>query len=123
MPHKGKKSSESTENTKNKTLTFHTSLKERKKTYIFKLPERHKLDDVSHGRLPSHRAQSSIVPIQELHGGEVCIPHSYNDDGHRQTRGVDDGIARLIHVCDHSIGDDEENIILLWRERNNTDSR
>ena len=84
------------------------------------LPEWHKLDDVSHGRLSSLRTQASIVSIQELHGSEVRPPYPDYDDRHWQTRGVDDGVAGLVHVCDHSVSDDEQNVVLLQEENNNT---
>ena len=85
-------------------------------TYILKLPEWYKLDNVSHGGLASLRAQTSIVSIQELHSAKVSIPYSDNDDGHGQTGGIDDGIACVVHVCDHSVSDDEENIVLLRKD-------
>lgn len=92
-------------------------------TYILELPEWHKLDDVSHGGLARLRAQTSIVSIQELHGTEVCPPYSDNDDRHGQTRGVDDGAACIIHVCDHSVSDDQQNVVLLQEKSNNRSSR
>ena len=82
-------------------------------TYLFKLPVWHKLDDVSHGGLAGLRAQTSIVSIEELHSSEVRPPYSYDDDGHGQTRGVDDGTAGVIHVRDHSVSDDQQNVVLL----------
>lgn len=85
-------------------------------TYIFKLPERDKLHDVAHGGLASHGTQASVVPIQELHGGEVGPTHADDDNGHGQAGGVDDGVPGLVHVCDDSVGDDEENKVLLWKE-------
>lgn len=92
-------------------------------SYIFKLPEWYELHNVSHCSLASHGAQAPIVPIQELHGSEICIPDSDDDDGHGQTGGVDNGVTSLVHVRDDSISDDEENKVLLWRRRNGTDGR
>lgn len=85
-------------------------------TYIFKLPERHKLDNVSHGGFACQRAQTSIVSVQELHRCEVCVAYSNDDDGHGQSGGIDDGTACLIHVCYHSVGDDEEDKVLLQED-------
>jgi len=88
-------------------------------TYVLELPVRHKLDDVSNGRLSDLRAQASIVPVQELHGTEVGPPDANDDDGHGQAGGVDDGAARLIHVCDHSVSDDQQNKVLLRGDGSN----
>lgn len=85
-------------------------------TYIFKLPEWHKLDNVSHGGFACQRPQASIVSIQELHSCEVCVAYSNDDNGHRQPGGINDGTACLIHVCDHSVGDDEEDKVLLQED-------
>lgn len=82
-------------------------------TYVFKLPEWHKLDNVSHGGFAGQRPQTSIVSIQELHSCEVRVAHSNDDDRHGQPGGVDDGAAGLVHVCDDSVGDDEEDEVLL----------
>lgn len=49
-------------------------------TYIFELPERDKLDNVSGDRLPHRRPQHAIVSIQQLHGLEVRWPHPNDDD-------------------------------------------
>lgn len=85
--------------------------------YVFKLPEGDKLHDVPHGSLASHGAQASVVSVQELHGREVRVADSHDDDGHGQAGGVDNGVPSLVHVCDDSVGDDEEDKILLWRQR------
>lgn len=82
--------------------------------YILELSEWHKLHNVPHGSLACSRAQNAVVSIQELHGTEVCPPYSNNDDGHGKARGVDDGTACLIHVCDHPVSDDQQNKVLLW---------
>lgn len=81
--------------------------------YMLELPEGHKLHDVPHGGLACSRVKSPVVSIQELHGSEICPAYSDNDDRHGQTGGVDDGTACLIHVCDYSVSDDEENVVLL----------
>ena len=91
--------------------------------YILELPEWYKLDDVPHGRLAGSRAQNSVIPIQELHSTEVRPPHPNNDDGHGQTRGVDDGLAGVVHVCDHAVSDDEQNKVLLQEDGSGTGRR
>lgn len=81
--------------------------------HILELPEWYKLDNVPHGGLACSGAQNAIISIQELHGGEIGPAHADNDDGHGQAGGVDDGTTGLVHVCDDSIGDDEENKVIL----------
>lgn len=82
-------------------------------THILELSEWNKLDNISHGSLACSRAQKSIISIQELHGAEVGPAHSHDNNRHGQTRGFDDGVASLIHVRDHAIGDDEQYQVLL----------
>lgn len=89
-------------------------------TYVFELPKWNKLDYVSHGSFSGQRAQTAIVAVQELHGGEVGSPDSYNDDGHWQARGVDDGVAGLVHVGDHPVSDDQQNKVLLHEDEEKT---
>ena len=83
---------------------------------MLELPEGHKLDDVPHGRLARGRAQQAVVPVQELHGAEVGPAHADDDDGHGEAGGVNDGAARLVHVRDHAVGDDEQHKVLLWSQ-------
>lgn len=83
------------------------------RAHILELPEWYELHNVPHGCLARSRAQNSIISIQELHGSEVGPAHPDNDDGHGQTGGIDDGTAGLVHVCDDSIGDYEENKVIL----------
>ena len=91
--------------------------------YIFKLPVRYKLHDVSHRSLASRGAQAPVVSVQELHGSEICVPNPNNDDRHGQAGGVDDGIPGLVHVCDDSVSNDEEDKVLLWRRRHAKDRK
>ena len=84
-------------------------------TYILEVPEGDKLDDVPHGRLAGLRAQPPVVAVQELHGAEVGSAHADDYDGHGEAGGVDDGVARLVHVRDHAVGDDEQHKVLLQR--------
>lgn len=83
-------------------------------TYIAKVSEGDKLHNVSHSLLARVRAQDAAVSVQKLHGSEVGIAHADDDDGHRQLGGLHDGVARVVHVADHSIRDDEQREVLLY---------
>ena len=87
--------------------------------YALELTEGDELHDVPHGSLASGGAQHAVVPVQELHGAEVGSAHADDDDGHGEAGGVDDGAARLVHVRDHAVGDDEQHEVLLvtWDSR------
>ena len=58
--------------------------------------------------------QDPIVPVQEVHVTEVCIPYPHNDEGHGQTGGIDNGVPGLVHVRDDSISQQEQNIVSLF---------
>lgn len=83
-----------------------------------KLPERHKLHNVSDGGFPSGCLQQFVVTIQELHGAEICCTDPHYNDGHWQTRGLHNGNASLVHVCDDTICEDEQHKVLLHKNRN-----
>lgn len=83
------------------------------------ISEWHELDDVPRGDVTTWRAQQFVVAVQELHGTEVCPAHAHYDDGHGQAGRLHDGAARLVHVCDHSIRDDEQHVVLLQMGRGN----
>lgn len=85
----------------------------------FKISEGDKLDDVSCGDITSGWTQQFVITIKELHRTEVCPAHAHDNDRHGQMRGLDNGSACLVHVCDHSICDDEQHIVLLQMEREN----
>ena len=86
-------------------------------TYIFELPERDKLDNVSGDRLPHRRPQHAIVSIQQLHGLEVRWPHPNDDDWQRQPRRPNNSVPGLIEVCDLTVSEDEEDVVLLQIDR------
>lgn len=79
------------------------------------ISEGHKLDDVSGGDVTVGRTQQLVVTVKKLHGAEVCAANTHDDDGHGQMRGIYDGSACVVHVCDHSICDDEQHIVLCGR--------
>lgn len=53
-------------------------------THIAELSKRHELYDVAGRLLACVGAQHAAVPVQELHGSEVGIAHTHNDNGHGQ---------------------------------------
>lgn len=60
-------------------------------------------------------AQHPAVPVQELHGSKVSVAHPDDDDGHGQLGSLHHGVARLVHVTDDPVRDDEEDEVLLQR--------
>lgn len=78
-----------------------------------KISERHELDNVPGGHVPSGRGQQFVVAVQKLHGAEVSPAHPHDDDGHGQAGGLHDRGAREIHVGDHTVRDDEQHVVLL----------
>lgn len=86
-------------------------------TYIFELPERDELDNVSGDRLPHCRPQHAIVSIQQLHGLKVRRPHPNDDDWQRQPRRPNNGVPGLIEVGDLPVSEDEEDVVLLQSDR------
>lgn len=82
-------------------------------TYILELPEGHKLDNVTHYGLALGGAQDAIIPIQDLHVGEVCIAHTHDDDGHGQVGGPDNGLPCVSHIGHDTICQDQQDEVLL----------
>lgn len=82
-------------------------------THMFEVAEGHKLHNVPQDRFSFRRAEDSIITIQHLHVAEICAAYANDDDGHGQVRGVDDGFSCICHICDHSIGQDEQYEVFL----------
>lgn len=95
------------------TRTFRQSGAE---AHVFEVSEGDELDDVSGDGLPHGGPQHAVVSVQKLHGLEVGRPHPNDDDGQRQPRGPNDGVLRLVKVCDLAISEDEEDEVLLKRD-------
>lgn len=85
-------------------------------THTLELPEGHKLHDVTERGLAPGGAQDTIVPVQGLHIREVSIAHPHDDDGHGQVGGAHDGLPRISHVGHHSVGQDQQNVVLLGEQ-------
>lgn len=92
------------------------SAKETAAAYL-KISEGHKLDDVSGGDVPPGRGQQFVITVKELHLAEVRPSHTHDNDRHGQTRGLHDSSACLVHVCDHTVCDDEQHKVLLQMNR------
>ena len=75
------------------------------------------LDDVSQHGLSLGRAQDPVVPVQHLHVCEVGVAHANDDDGHGQVGRVHDGLTRVGHVSDYTVGQNKEDEVLLGGEQ------
>lgn len=81
---------------------------------MFEVLEGNKLDNVAEDGLSLWRTQDPVVSVQYLHVREVRVSHANDDDGHGQVGGVHDGLARVCHVGDDAIRQDQQDEILLW---------
>lgn len=79
----------------------------------FEVSEWYELHDVPEDRFALWWAQDSVVPIQNLHVCEVGVAHTHDDDGEGLVGGSDNGLARVRHVSDHAIGEDEQDVVPL----------
>lgn len=78
------------------------------------VPEGHKLDNIGcHLLLIDVRVKGRLIGIELIHGGEVSTTDSHNNDGEGQLRPVHNLIDCLLQVTDDSIGDDEQDVVLL----------
>lgn len=82
-------------------------------THVLELPERDELDYVTEDGLALGGAQDAVVPIQDLHVGEVGVAHPHDDDGHGKVGGADDGLPCVRHVRHHSVRQDQQDEVLL----------
>ena len=72
------------------------------------------LDDISsHVLAISVRVKSFFIAIKHLHATEVCFADTHNDNGHGHLGAPDNLVDRLVHVVDHTIGDNDEDVELL----------
>ena len=84
---------------------------------MIELAEWHKRDDVPQDRLSFRRAKDSIISVQSLHISKVSVSHANDDDGHGQVGGVNDGLSSVRHVRNHTVRQDQEDEVLLQKER------
>ena len=73
------------------------------------LVEPDKLHDIALARLTIAVAQTTTVAIELLHGVEVGITNTNDNDGAGQLSQLVDLIDRLIHVVDGAVGQNEQN--------------
>ena len=73
-----------------------------------------KLDDIRcHILAVGLRVECLIITIKRLHGLEVRIADTNNDDGHGELRAANDLVNRLVHITDDTIRDDNQDVELL----------
>mmetsp|Transcript_51539 Transcript_51539/g.104893 ORF Transcript_51539/g.104893 Transcript_51539/m.104893 type:complete len:355 (+) Transcript_51539:254-1318(+) len=73
---------------------------------------RHKLDDISLGCLVASLEQF-LVAVQSFHACKVSCAHADYDDTQRLGGGGHNGCFGRLHVVDHTVGDDEQDGVLL----------
>ena len=69
----------------------------------------HELDDVTSAWLAHHIGQAATVTIKLLHGREVSIADTDDDDGARQVGELLDDVASSGHVVNDTIGEKQQN--------------
>lgn len=81
---------------------------------MFELGEWNKLHDITgHVLFESLRVQWDIVGVQHVHGGEVGLAHTDDDDRDRKRRSTHNLVNRLLHVIDDAVRYNQENQVLL----------
>lgn len=81
---------------------------------VFKLIEGNELDNVRrHILAVGRRVEGLFVAIKHLHRSEVSIADTHDDYGHRQLGAAHDFVNRLLHIVNHTIGQDQQNVELL----------
>ena len=81
---------------------------------VLKLVEGHKLDDISrHILAVCTGVKGLFIAVKHLHGGEVSIANTNDDDGKWKVRATYDFIDSLLHIIDDTIGKDQQDVILL----------
>ena len=81
---------------------------------VLEVSEGHKLDDIGlHVLFVSHRVERNFVGIQDIHALKIIAAYANNDDAERQSASTNNLVNCLLHIVDDSIGDNEQNLILL----------
>lgn len=75
-------------------------------TPLVEIPKRDKLHDISDGPVSSV-AKQLVVGVKRVHGIEVSIADSDDNDAHRKVRSGNDGVHRVRHIRNNAVGDDE----------------
>lgn len=79
----------------------------------FEVSEGDKLHNVPEDRLALGRAQDPVIPVQDLHISEVGVAHAHDDNGQRLIRPAHNSLPCVGHVCHHSVGKDQQDVISL----------
>jgi len=93
---------------------LHQGLLREEVRVVLEVIEGHKLDDISsHVLAVGLRVESLFVSIEDLHGLEVGVTDSDNDDGDGELGSTDYLVDCLVHIIDNTIGDDHTDVELL----------
>ena len=96
------------------TWNLHKRLFGQQMWIVLEVVEGHKLHDIgSHILAVGARVKSLIVAIKCLHRFEVGITNADDNDAEWILRASHDLIDCLVHIGDHTIGDDDQNVELL----------
>jgi len=90
------------------------SLFGKKMGIVLELVVRHKLHNISFTVLPEGlRVERLVVTVEDVHVAEVGIAHSDDNDSDRLRRATDDLVNRFLHVVDDTVGEQEQDVVLL----------
>ena len=93
---------------------LHESLLRQQVWIVLEVVEGDELHDVrGHVLTVGLGVERFIIAIERLHGLEVSIANANNDDSEGHFRTAHDLVDRLIHVTDHTIRDDHQDVELL----------
>ena len=77
------------------------------------LIELDELDDIAGDSLACRVSERTVIAIQLVHHREVCITDSNDNDGAREGAELINQVLGLWHVMDGTIGQDEQDLVLL----------
>jgi len=88
------------------------SLGKLRDTALGSINEGHELDDITASGASSI-TKSVAISIKDVHGSEVTVSDTHDNDGERLIRGSDESRDGLIGVANGTIGDDEQDGVVL----------
>ena len=81
---------------------------------VSEVTEGHELHDVGlHILFVSLGVERHLVSVKDIHALEVVAAHAYNDDTQGEVAASHDLVNCLLHVIDDSVGDDQQDLVLL----------
>lgn len=81
---------------------------------VLEFAEWNELHDISvHIPLVLVREERGFISIKLVHGTEVSIADTHNDNGERVARATDNLVNSSLHVIDNTVSNDKQNVILL----------